>query len=52
VRYSLLPMMHAILDNLLSPAQAEAQLALIEQHLLGPDGARLFDRPLPTAAGR
>jgi len=51
LHYSLLPMMHAILDDLLTPAQAEAQLALIEQHLLGPDGARLFDRPLPYRGG-
>jgi 1,2-beta-oligoglucan phosphorylase len=51
LRYSLLPMMHAILDDLLSPGQAEAQLALIEQHLLGPDGARLFDRPLHYRGG-
>jgi cellobiose phosphorylase len=51
VHYSLLPMMHAVLENLLSPAQAQAQAALIEQHLTGPDGARLFDRPLPYRGG-
>lgn len=51
VRYSLLPMMHAILDNLLSPAQAAQQLRLVQEHLTGPDGARLFDRPLPYRGG-
>lgn len=51
VRYSLLPMMHAILDDMLSPDQAATHLGLIEAHLLGPDGARLFDRPLPYRGG-
>ena len=51
VRYSLLPMMHAILDDMLSPQQAAAHVQLIEAHLLGPDGARLFDRPLPYRGG-
>lgn len=51
LRYSLLPMMHAVLDSLLTPAQARSQAALIEQHLKGPDGARLFDAPLPYRGG-
>ncbi len=51
VHYSLLPMMHAILENMLSPQQAEAHFALIQQHLCGPDGAHLFDRPLPYRGG-
>lgn len=51
VHYSLLPMMHAVLEDLLTPAQARAQAALIEQQLTGPDGARLFDRPLPYRGG-
>ena len=51
VHYSLLPMMHAILEDMLSPAQAQAHLELIEAHLTGPDGARLFDRPLPYRGG-
>ena len=49
--YSLLPMMHAILNDLLSPAEAEQQLALIRQHLTGPDGAHLFDRPMAYRGG-
>ncbi len=51
VRYSLLPMVHAILAGLFSPQQARAHLALIKAHLLGPDGARLFDRPLRYHGG-
>ena len=51
LRYSLLPMMHAVLDSLFTPEQARAQAALIEQHLKGPDGARLFDAPLPYRGG-
>jgi cellobiose phosphorylase len=45
IRYRLLPMIHAILADLLTPEQARAHVALIRAHLLGPDGARLFDRP-------
>jgi len=51
VRYSLLPMVHAILEDMLSPEQARLHLRLIEAHLQGPDGARLFDRPLPYRGG-
>ena len=51
VRYSLLPMIHAILDNMFSPGQAREHLALIKRHLTGPDGARLFDRPMPYRGG-
>jgi 1,2-beta-oligoglucan phosphorylase len=51
VHYSLLPMMHAVINDMLSPAQARDQLRLIEAHLQGPDGARLFDRPLPYRGG-
>ncbi|MGM9484577.1 GH36-type glycosyl hydrolase domain-containing protein [Roseateles sp. NT4] len=51
LRYSLLPMMHAVIDELFTPEQAATQAALIEQHLKGPDGARLFDAPLPYLGG-
>lgn len=51
LRYSLLPMMHAVIDELFTPAQAAKQAALIEEHLKGPDGARLFDAPLPYRGG-
>jgi cellobiose phosphorylase len=51
LHYSLLPMIHGILSNLFTPEQAQRHVALIRQHLLGADGARLFDRPLPYRGG-
>jgi len=51
LHYSLLPMMHSVLENLLTPAQAAAQADAIDRHLQGPDGARLFDAPLPYHGG-
>ncbi len=49
--YSLLPMVHAVINEMLDPAQAASHLALVRAHLLGPDGARLFDRPLAYRGG-
>jgi cellobiose phosphorylase len=51
VRYSLLPMMHAVLEGLCTPEEAAAHLALMREHLWGPDGARLFDRPFRYHGG-
>jgi 1,2-beta-oligoglucan phosphorylase len=51
VRYSLLAMIHAILEGLLTPQETQAHLQLIDDHLSGPDGARLFDRPLAYHGG-
>jgi len=51
LHYSLLPMMHAVLDSMFTPEQARHQAELIERHLKGPDGARLFDAPLPYRGG-
>ena len=51
IRYSLLAMIHAIRDGLFTPDQARHHLDLIERHLRGPDGARLFDRPLAYRGG-
>lgn len=51
VRYSSLAMIHAVLENLFTPEQAQAHLRLMEEHLLGPDGMRLFDRPMPYHGG-
>lgn len=51
VRYSALAMIHAILEDMLTPAQARRHLDLIETHLSGPDGVRLFDRPMPYHGG-
>jgi cellobiose phosphorylase len=49
--YSLLPMMHAIINDMLSPEAASQQLAVIRQHLHGPEGAHLFDRPMVYRGG-
>ena len=49
--YSLLPMIHAIAGDLLTPEQAREHLHVIAEHLLGPDGARLFDRPVAYRGG-
>ena len=49
--YSLLPIPHAILSGILTPNQAAQHLTLIEEHLLGPDGARLFDKPMRYRGG-
>jgi 1,2-beta-oligoglucan phosphorylase len=51
VHYSALAMIHAILEDLLTPAQAHEHQQLIEAQLSGPDGARLFDRPMPYRGG-
>lgn len=45
IHFRLLPMIHAILADLLAPDVAAAQVAVMHEHLLGSDGARLFDRP-------
>lgn len=49
--YSLLAMIHAIINDLFTPAQATAHFKLIREHLLGPDGAHLFDRPMAYHGG-
>jgi cellobiose phosphorylase len=51
VKHSSLAMIHAILEDLFTPEQAREHLRLIETHLSGPDGVRLFDRPLPYHGG-
>lgn len=50
VHYRLLPMIHAIINDLLTPEQAAHHVGLMRAHLLAADGARLFDRP-PTYRG-
>jgi len=50
IHYRLLPMIHAIINDLLTPAQAARHVGLMREHLLAADGARLFDRP-PTYRG-
>jgi cellobiose phosphorylase len=51
VRYSSLAMIHAILEDLLAPEQAQQHLRLIDLHLSGPDGVRLFDQPMNYHGG-
>ena len=51
VSYSLLPMIHAIINGLLTREQAKKHLDLIRAHLNGPDGARLFDKPMEHRGG-
>lgn len=51
LRYGVLPWIHAVGADLLTPEQARHHLDLIEEHLLGPDGARLFDRPVSYVGG-
>ena len=51
VRYSALAMVHAILEDLFTPEQLTAHLALLEGALSGPDGLRLFDKPMPYHGG-
>jgi cellobiose phosphorylase len=49
--YSILPMIHAIINDMFTPDQAQAHLEIIRRHLSGPDGAHLFDRPMPYRGG-
>ena len=43
--YGLLQIIHAISGDLLSPSEAGEHFEALDAHLIGPDGARLFDRP-------
>lgn len=51
IRYSILPMIHAILADLFTPDQAVRHVGIIREQLLGADGARLFDQPFPYHGG-
>jgi 1,2-beta-oligoglucan phosphorylase len=51
VRYSSLAMIHAILEGMFTPAQALEHLELLRTQLSGPDGVRLFDRPMQYHGG-
>lgn len=51
VRYSALAMIHAVLEDLFMPEQARHHLRLLETELSGPDGVRLFDRPMRYHGG-
>jgi cellobiose phosphorylase len=49
--YSLLPIIHGIINDMFTPEQAAQHLDILRENLLGPDGARLFDRPMPYQGG-
>ncbi|MFC4309906.1 GH36-type glycosyl hydrolase domain-containing protein [Steroidobacter flavus] len=51
VRYSSLAMIHAILEDLFDAEQLQQHLRLIDLQLSGPDGVRLFDRPMNYHGG-
>jgi cellobiose phosphorylase len=51
IKYSLLPMDRGVISSIFSKEQAKSHQQLIEQHLKGPDGARLMDRPLKYKGG-
>ncbi len=51
IKYSILPMNRGILSGIFTPEQARKHQSLIEEHLTGPDGARLMDRPLKYNGG-
>lgn len=51
VHYSLLPMDRGVISGLFAKDQAERHQDVIAQHLMGPDGARLMDRPLRYHGG-
>lgn len=51
VGHGSLQVIHAIGDELLTPAEAAHHLALVDRHLDGPTGIYLFDRPLPYHGG-
>jgi len=51
VKYSVLPMNRGVISNLFSPEQAAQHMKVIGEHLTGPDGVRLMDRPLKYKGG-
>jgi cellobiose phosphorylase len=52
IHYSSLGMIHAILEDLLTPDQTVEHLRLIRTYLSAPDGVRLFDRPMAYHGGQ
>jgi cellobiose phosphorylase len=51
IQYSILPMNRGIISEIFTKEQALYHQDLIEQHLKGPDGARLMNRPLKYKGG-
>ncbi len=51
IHFSLLPMIHAITNGMLTPEQARAHVEHIRTNLMALDGARMFDRPFSYHGG-
>ena len=51
IHYSILPMNRGIISGIFLKRTGQHHQDLIEQHLKGPDGARLMDRPLKYRGG-
>ncbi|MBM9545947.1 hypothetical protein JWG40_02885 [Leptospira sp. 201903074] len=51
IHYSVLPMIYGILSEVLDEKEVETHLSLIKSFLMGPDGVRLFDSPIPYSDG-
>ena len=51
IQYSILPMNRGIISGIFTKEQALHHQDLVEQHLKGPDGARLMNRPLRYRGG-
>ncbi|ABZ94827.1 Cellobiose phosphorylase [Leptospira biflexa serovar Patoc strain 'Patoc 1 (Ames)'] len=52
IQYSILPMIYGILSDVFTLEEAESHLTVIKNHLTGPDGVRLFDKPVPYQNGK
>jgi len=50
-KYSALAMIHAIIEDMLTPEQTRQHLELIDKYLSASDGVRLFDRPMTYHGG-
>ena len=51
LHYSLIPMTQCVISGLFTQDQARHHLAVIREHLLFPDGARLIDKPVTYRGG-
>ncbi|XDD45470.1 cellobiose phosphorylase [Leptospira sp. WS39.C2] len=51
IHFSILPMIYGILSNVFTLEESEFHLNLIKKHLTGPDGVRLFDKPVHYRKG-
>ena len=51
IHYRLLPMTRSMIGGLFTPAEAASHFAMISEHLLAADGARLMNRPATYKGG-